>query len=176
MNPDAVSFRAPWSTLLTWLSVGSAGILVAVAALQVAVIPHDLLNGVPVLLAATLPVGTLLVCALYTIRGYQIDGDAIYVQRLLWRTEIPLADLQRAWASPDAMAASLRLFGNGGLFSISGLFRSKRLGRYRVFATDPKLAVVLEFATRKVVLTPDSPSAFLERLRQVAPSAQIGTS
>jgi hypothetical protein len=153
--------------------VGSAGILVAVAALQVAVIPHDLLNGAPVLLATTLPVVVLLACALYTIRGYQIDRDAIHVQRLLWRTEIPLAGLQRAWAAPDAMAGSLRLLGNGGLFSISGLFRSKRLGRYRVFATDPKLAVVLEFATRKVVLTPDSPSSFLGHLRQVAPSAQI---
>jgi hypothetical protein len=33
--------------------------------------------------------------------------------------------------------------------------------------------VVLDFASRKVVLTPDSPAAFLDRLRQVAPATEI---
>lgn len=173
MGPATVSFRAPWSALLTGISVGSTVILVAVAALQVAVIPHDLLNGIPVLLGAALPVVALLGCALYTIRGYEVDSTAIFVQRLMWRTAIPLANLQRAWASSDAVARSLRLFGNGGLLSISGLFRNKRLGLYRAFAADPKRAVVLEFATRKVVLTPESPSAFLDHLRLVAPQIQI---
>lgn len=169
MNPATVFFRAPWSAFLTWLSVGSTILLVAVAALLVAVLPHDLLNGIPVLLAITLPIVVLMGCVLYTIRGYEVAHTAIFVQRLLWHTAIPLADLQRAWASPDAMAGSFRLFGNGGLLSISGLFRNRRLGLYRAFATDPKRAVVLEFATRKVVLTPESPSVFLDHLRRVAP-------
>ena len=94
--------------------------------------------------------GTALVgCALFTIRGYEVDSTAVYVQRLLWRTQIPLAGLELAWASPEAMAGSIRLFGNGGLFSFSGLFRNRRLRSYRAFATDPALAVVLESSRRE---------------------------
>ena len=176
MSAATVYFRAPWPALLTWLSVGSTVMLVAVAALLVAVIPHQLLNGLPLLFASALPVVILVGCALYTIRGYEVGPSAVFVQRLFWRTQIPLTDLRRACASSDAMGGSLRLFGNGGLFSISGLFRNRRLGRYRAFATDPKRAVVLEFATRKVVLTPESPAAFLDHLRQISPMIQITTS
>ncbi len=167
------TFRAPWPARLTWLSLGSTVVLAGVAILQAAVIPRTVLNGIPYLLGIALPAVALVGCALYTIKGYEVDSTAVYVQRLLWRTPIPLAGLQRAWASPEAMAGSLRFFGNGGLFSISGLFRNQRLGSYRAFATDPTRAVVLDFASRKVVLTPDSPAAFLDHLRQVAPATQI---
>ena len=41
------------------------------------------------------------------------------------------------------------------------------------FATDPKLAVVLELAERKVVVTPESPAAFLSQLQLACPSVRI---
>jgi hypothetical protein len=173
VNPSTATFRAPWPASLTWLSIGSTALLVGVAILQATVIPRTVLNGIPYLLGIVLPATALVGCALYTIKGYEVDSTAVYVQRLLWRTQIPLAGLERAWASPEAMAGSIRFFGNGGLFSISGLFRNKRLGSYRAFATDPTRAVVLDFASRKVVLTPESPAAFLDHLRRVAPATHI---
>jgi len=72
------------------------------------------------------------------------------------------------------MKGSLRLFGNGGLFSSSGLFWNRRLGRYRAFATDPGNAVVLEFPDRTLVVTPESPSGFLAALKLYRPYARIG--
>ncbi len=52
------------------------------------------------------------------------------------------------------MKGSIRTFGNGGLFCFSGRFRNRKLGSYRAFATDPKLAVVLRFPDKIVVVTP----------------------
>ncbi|HKI85305.1 MAG TPA: PH domain-containing protein [Thermoanaerobaculia bacterium] len=115
----------------------------------------------------------LVACALFTIRGYRLDATAIYVQRLLWETRIPLRGLTTAWASGDAMKGSIRLAGNGGAFSFSGLYRSKRLGRYRAFVTAPALSVVLELADKTVVITPDSPQRFLDRLAALYAEAEI---
>ncbi len=46
------------------------------------------------------------------------------------------------------MRGSLRLFGNGGMFSITGLYRNRALGNYRAFVTDLKKTVVLRFMKR----------------------------
>jgi hypothetical protein len=153
--------------------VGATVLLGGISALQAFVVPRDLLGGWPWLLGTALPATILVVSALFVVRGYTIDPAAVRVQRLLWETAIPLESLQRAWASPDAMSGSFRLFGNGGLFSVTGLFRNRRLGKYRAFAMDPKRAVVLEFSTRKVVVTPDSPEQFLSQLQLVCPT--LGT-
>ncbi|MGD9599211.1 MAG: PH domain-containing protein [Steroidobacteraceae bacterium] len=67
---------------------------------------------------------------------------------------------------PGEMRGSVRLFGNGGLFAITGWFWNRRLGRYRAFATDPDRAVLLEFARGKVLVTPHDPQAFIVQARR----------
>ncbi|VGO17923.1 hypothetical protein PDESU_06525 [Pontiella desulfatans] len=64
------------------------------------------------------------------------------------------------------MKGSIRLCGNGGLFSFTGLYRNKKLGNYRVFVNDLNRAVVLRFSKRTTVVTPDDPAAFVERVKQ----------
>ena len=87
---------------------------------------------------------------------------------MLWATRLPLAGLVSAQADATATRRSLRLFGNGGLFSFSGLFWNRRFGRYRMFATDPRLAVVLTFARGIVIVTPEAPDVFVASVRQAA--------
>jgi hypothetical protein len=58
------------------------------------------------------------------------------------------------------------LFGNGGLFSFTGVFRSPKLGRYRAYVTDPARTVILRFAERIAVVSPEDPDAFV---RDVSP-------
>ncbi len=65
---------------------------------------------------------------------------------------------------PDALRGSIRLFGNGGMFSFTGLFRSPKLGRYRAYVTDPARTVTLRFADRVVVVSPSDPAAFVRDL------------
>jgi hypothetical protein len=111
-----------------------------------------------------LPLVILLGTALFTIRGYGISSDAILVHRLLWSTRLPRAGLQSASVEPDALRGSLRVFGNGGGFSFSGFYYSKRLGSFRAFVTDRRRTVVLRYANRRVVLSPGTPEDFVQDL------------
>jgi len=158
--------RAPWSTSLRVLSFLSVAILLLVCASISALVPAWPWGGMPRLLGIYLPLVVLLGAALFVIRGYELDSTELRIQRLLWVTTIPLAGLQRAWHDPTSLFRSLRLFGNGGLFSISGLFWNRNLGRYRAFATHPKRAVVLDLGNRKIVVTPEDPERFLQELRE----------
>jgi hypothetical protein len=108
----------------------------------------------------------VLVCALFAIRGYAVTPDAVLVRRLFWTTRLPRAGLQSATFDPQAMRGSLRTFGNGGFFSITGFYWSKTLRTYRAFVTDPRQAVVLRYERRTVVVSPGDPEAFVRELAE----------
>ena len=149
------NYKAPWSTSLIVISSLATALCVGVAIGML----WSSRGMLPWL--ALLPL--VIVCggALFTVRGYAVTADAILVHRLCWTTRLALAGLQSAKFEPDAMRRSLRTFGNGGLFSFSGLFRNKALGAYRAFVTDPHRTVVLHFPTRTVVISPSSPNEFV---------------
>jgi hypothetical protein len=113
---------------------------------------------------AWLPLALVFGCALFTIRGYTITPDAILVHRLFWATRLPRAGLQSARVDPRAIRWSIRTCGNGGFFSASGFYWNKSLGFYRMFLTDPRRAVVLKFARRTIVVSPDPPDEFVREL------------
>jgi hypothetical protein len=158
-------FRAPWSRSL--LVVSTLGTIVLLGA---GVLGWTQANLPPLArLAMVLGPGLVLVLtALWTIRGYQLSAGVLRVQRLFWATRLPLAGLVSAEADATATRGSFRLWGNGGLFSLSGLFWNRRLGRYRLLATDPRRAVVLTFARGVVIVTPDAPEVFVATVRQAA--------
>jgi hypothetical protein len=60
------------------------------------------------------------------------------------------------------MARSLRTWGNGGAFAITGRFRNARLGAYRAYVTDTSRTVVLRFRSETVVISPDDPQRFTQ--------------
>ena len=106
-------------------------------------------------------------CAAFTVRGYELEGRMLRVRRLLWETPLNLAELLSVDHNPTAMRWSLRLMGNGGFFAITGWFRNRTLGKYRAFVTDPKRAVVMTFADRVVVVSPDPPARFVRAVREM---------
>ena len=81
-------------------------------------------------------------------------------------TRMPRAGLQSATFDPQAMRGSLRTFGNGGFFSITGFYWNKTLRTYRAFVTDPRHAVVLRYERRMVVVSPGDPEAFVRELAE----------
>jgi hypothetical protein len=103
---------------------------------------------------------------LFTVRGYIVTGDVLLVRRLFWKTRVSLQGLVSAQADPDALRKSVRIFGNGGLFSFSGFYYSKPLGHFRMFATDTTNPVVLRFEKRTVVVSPSEPEAFVRDIRK----------
>lgn len=125
------------------------------------------------LVVAMLPVLTLPFCIFYMVRGYAVDQDSLYIKRLITSTRIPLQGLSNVWPQADVVKGSIRVCGNGGLFAFTGWFYSKRLGRYRIFGTDLKHAVVLTFPGRTIVVTPQNPHPFIENLRQHFPDIVV---
>lgn len=164
---------APWPATLTLISLLGTVVLggVGYAAWRAVPTPsgftHDFGVGVALVPGAVI-VGALLAM----VRGYALDKDELQVRRLLTTTRLPLAGLRAAWTDPAVCRDSIRVVGNGGLFSFTGWFQNPRLGRYRLLATDLRQGVVLQFHDRVVVISPASPAAFLEHLRRLRPGLQ----
>ncbi len=166
-------FGAPWGGLLLTLSVGLTILCLAVAlgVSTQAPIPPRIGQAAGLILLA-IAMG----CALFTIRGYLVAGETLWVRRLLWSTRVSLRGLQSARFDPAATRASVRLWGNGGFFSFSGWYWNRRLGRYRLYATDPKRAVVLDWGRRRAVVTPDDPEAFVRQISRTRALGPVGAS
>lgn len=163
---------APWSSRIKVASVAAVAVLAIVAGSLWQLVPQGSARPAPVLgFLVVVPPLVVAGALLFVVRGYEIEGASLHVRRLLWNTRIPLEGLQRAWHDPEAMRGSLRIFGNGGLFAISGLFRNRSLGNFRAFVTQPDRAVVLRTASRVIVISPAEPRAFLHALASHFPHA-----
>jgi hypothetical protein len=163
---QSIEFRAPWSKGLRIATGFSIAILVVVfcaglvsVQLQAPWFVSAALIATPILITA----GALR----FMVRGYVLTESGIVVRRLGWETLLPLAELKSIGGDAEAMRNSLRLFGNGGLFSFTGLFWNRRVGRYRALATDPDRAVVLRYPKRTIVITPHDPQHFIMRARTI---------
>ena len=163
-----IRFRAPWGVLLSMVSLASTVLLVGVSILSLSVLPSRL--ELARLAVGALPLLVVLGCLPFMVRGYVLTERELVIQRLSWTNRWPLAGLTAAEVDPDALKKSIRLWGNGGLFSFCGWFRNRKLGLYRVFGTDPKRSVVLKFGGRTIVVTPDKPEEFVAEIRRRAPA------
>ena len=156
-------FGAPWSTsvkTITMLVVATIAVVVIVGFSLV----EDVGSGSNILITLAtivIPVLIPIVSAIWMIRGYELEGEMLTIQRLGWQSKLDLKELDSVEANPEAMAHSLRTWGNGGLFCFCGRFRNSKLGGYRAYATDPKRSVVLKFQDQTVVISPDRPDDFV---------------
>lgn len=147
-------YAARWSRLLVLLSTGGT-----VVCLGSSIILLQIMPGIWKSLAAV-PVLLLLSAALFTIRGYTIENDAVLVHRLFWPTRIALDGLNSSTYEPEVLRDSVRVRGNGGFFSFTGTYSNNILGLYRSFATEFERPVVLRYLNRVDVFTPENPEAF----------------
>jgi hypothetical protein len=157
------TYKAPWCKALVIVSV-LATLLCLGIAFGTPLLPRAKHGGETGYWLAWLPLALVLVCPLFIVRGYTIVPDAILVRRLLWDTRLPRAGLRSAVADPLAMRKSIRTCGNGGFYSITGFYWNKTLRSYRAFVTDPRLAVVLRYEKRTVVVSPGEPEDFVREL------------
>ena len=167
----SIEFRAPWGKVLRAATLISVALLTGLAVSGL--LAYGRAPAYVSLLLISLPPAILLGALPFMIRGYVLTENAIVVRRLGWRTQLPLAGLTSIAGDAEAMRGSLRLLGNGGLFSFSGEFWNRRLGRFRALATDPQRAVVLRYSRRTVVITPHDPQQFIMRARTVLKTSQF---
>jgi hypothetical protein len=159
-------FSAPWSRSLRITTTISLLVLLSVVVVATLLGPRLL----PLRLGvAGLPALVVLAALPFMVRGYLLTDKEIEVQRLGWRTVLPLAGLVAVTGEPEGLRGSMRLFGNGGLFAVSGWFWNRRIGRFRAYVTDPGRAVLLRYRDgRQVVLTPHDVQHFIVRARTLA--------
>jgi hypothetical protein len=159
----ALEFRAPWSRSLKTASAVVVGALAAMAAAAILIVPARL--ALVRSLLVLLPVSAVAMGLIGMVSGYTLTATHLQVRRPLWSTAFPLTQLLGVAGDAQLFKGSLRLFGNGGMFSFTGLFWKRGLGCYRAYATDPARAVILKFPSRTIVVTPDDPQRFIVRLR-----------
>jgi hypothetical protein len=158
---------ATWPGWLKVISLGSSLILIGVGFGVARVMPWAVGRVALVFLMMAVLLGS----ALSVVRSYEIDRNRLSIQRLLWSTVVDIRGLTRVWHDPNGLRGSIRVFGNGGLFSLTGIYWSRNLGRYRMFATDPKKFVVMVLPSKKIVVTPADPEAFVQEVRTLFPHA-----
>lgn len=158
-----IEFRAPWSRGLR--AISSVAVVVLLVANIAGWYAWSRTGASAALIAIITPPFILMIAALSIVRGYVLTSAEIVVKRLGWVNRLPLSDLRGVNGDNEAMSNSLKLFGNAGLLSYSGFFWNRKIGRYRAFATDPSRAVVLTYAKRRILVTPDDPQRFIVRVR-----------
>lgn len=121
--------------------------------------------GVPFIFGmVALPLVTLLVAFWFSIMKYEVVDKYVYVVRPFSK-KLVATDIKRVTIDDKAFEGSTRALGNGGLFSITGLFHLPRYGKCRVWVTDMKNVVVIEGAHGCVVLSPKDTKRFIEAIR-----------
>jgi hypothetical protein len=158
-------FEAPWGTALRWCTGLCSGLFVFMIVLGLTLSKQPTSAR---LMMVVFPCVFTAVGALFTIRGYELNGGSLLIHRPGWKTRVPLDGLRSVTVDPEAIRKSIRSFGNGGFFSFTGWYANKTLGSYRLFGTDLKRTVVLRFEHRRVVVTPEDPEVFARCLREQA--------
>jgi hypothetical protein len=109
----------------------------------------------------------LLATAVLGIRSYRLTNDELHVRHFGWSQRWRLRDLRDINVRPGVLTGSIRTMGIGGFFGYIGRFRSSMLGDYQAYVTDGSRSVVLRFADRTLVISPDDPAAFVSKVYQL---------
>lgn len=139
-------------TAVTVVSVLVVGLTVALLALAVLLRGRDL--GITAIVAAGL--GILVVWTFtHAPVAYELNGETLTVRFRSGSKQFgPVVSCRPA---EEPISFARRLWGNGGLFAITGLYQDKTQGRFRAFVTDPHRLVLVQTAQdEKIVISPSN--------------------
>jgi fumarate reductase subunit D len=104
--------------------------------------------------------------------GYRVEPGRLVIERIA-RAPVTLACSEitsvEAGDPKDVWRRALRLWGNGGLWGITGRYTSRGLGRFEAYATRRDRCVVIRRRNGTPwLLTPDDPDALIAALTPAA--------
>ncbi len=155
---------APMSALIRGATVFTYALMIVIIGFGLFTGPREL--AVWTLSMVIMPLGFMAIGPLFMVQGYTLERDRLRIQRLGWSSSVDLGDLRDFNIDSEAMKGGWRIYGNGGLFCFSGYFRSRKLGNFRPFVTDPKLSVVLRTARKTFIVSPEDPEGFVAALTE----------
>jgi len=97
---------------------------------------------------------------LFKVQSYVITDQKIIITRpfSILNKEIFLSEIESVSIPNKAdFNSTIRTFGNGGLFGYYGWFRNKKLGSFRMYATNKtnRVLIILKDNKGKIVISPD---------------------
>jgi|WetSurMetagenome_2_1015567.scaffolds.fasta_scaffold420247_2 hypothetical protein len=112
---------------------------------------------------------TLWICYRQKPHMYKIVNGELIVERAKpWKDiHVSLSEIKSLEILPKISLFSLRVWGNGGLFCVSGTFYSFKLGKYRASVTSIRDLLLIRYGKKALVISPAEPVSFkleLERL------------
>jgi hypothetical protein len=110
----------------------------------------------------------LALCWAMSPRALIIDAGELRIERRAWRSlRVPLTSVESASALECIGPGALRVFGVGGFFGSYGLFWTRVLGRFRLYATRQGQALIVRRTGKAlpIVLTPDDVAGAVHALR-----------
>jgi hypothetical protein len=125
-------------------------------------------------IVALAPPAVLLVVMLVGISAFFFERSRVSQFRIeenclvLGRKRFPLGGLAGVARDDAVLHRAIKVWGNGGLGSVRGSFRSKRLGKFYAFMTDAEKAVVLRWPDKVVAVSPVDPEFFIFTVRSAA--------
>lgn len=163
MGYGEMEFTAPWGTMLRVISILTTLLLVGVFSGMA--LSGRASSPLEIFLYLLIPLLILLGGLLFVVRGYRLTGEGLRIKRLLWDTHVGLGAVRRVEHDPGAMTGAIRTWGNGGLYSFSGRFRSGKLGSFRAWVNDYGNCVIIETLSGTLVVSPEDPLRFAEEVR-----------
>ena len=154
------NYKAPWSTYLVVSTLIATLICVALEYMiyeKYAYYSPSSLSSLFVL-----PLLVIIFSAPTAVLKYTIENDNTLIIHRLFRTKtISLKGLISVSHDPNLFRQSVRIMGNGGFFSFTGIFRNSIIGQYRAFVMSPENIVILKIGNKTIAISPENPQKFV---------------
>lgn len=93
-------------------------------------------------------------CFLRSPVAYEIDPNRFLIVRLRMGMH-RFGPVKKSGPATEPISLGVRLWGNGGLFAVTGLFWNRQWGKFRAYVTNIKEMVVIELEDgRRVLISP----------------------
>lgn len=101
-------------------------------------------------------------------KRYDVTDEAMVIVRgrSFSKISIPLNDIREVRRVKLSPWSTIRTFGVGGVFSYSGRFRARNVGKFYGAITDLSRTVLIE-AGKKYVISPEDPAQFVEEIQGI---------
>lgn len=98
------------------------------------------------------------------VARFRIDDNCL----VLGLKRFPLEGATSVERDPEVMCWAIKIIANGGLGSLRGSFRSKRMGKFYAFLTGTENAVVIKWPDKTVAVSPMDTEFFILSAKSAA--------
>ena len=160
---------APVVSKQIWVTTLVASAVLLGVAILLLILAYKCRTRVPInyvlLVNGIIPLLLLVGSTAFRIRSYEINSSQLVVHLGLGSKNFSLSGLQDVQIVERPFAGARREMGIGGLWSMYGLFRSPERGAFSAYAGNTASGVLLIWPDKKILVTPENASNFVQSVR-----------